>query len=140
MRIGEVGPKAKKNASVSGATRKVSAGLLEPITTRGEVTRIVPKEELERLLQQAELQEMIGMLEDPNAKRVDLGNYKLRVAGSTVAAARKARGLTQVQLARQLKLPQSQISRIERNPDHTTVRTLKKIATALNVNARQLLA
>jgi DNA-binding XRE family transcriptional regulator len=139
--------KAKKNASMTGEGRKLPVHPLEPIATRGELTledgticAIVPKEELERLLQQAELREMVSILEDPNTKWVDFDDYRLRLAGLTIAEARKARGLTQVQLARQLKIPQSQISRIERNPDRTTVRTLKKIAAALNVNVRQLLA
>ncbi len=138
--------KAKRNASVSGGARKLRVHPLEPITTRGELTlddgtvcAIVPKEQLERLLRQAELQEMAAMLDEPNTEWADLDDYKLQVAGSTIAAARKARGLTQAQLARQLKLPQSQISRIERHPDRTTVRTLKKIAAALKVNVRQLL-
>jgi transcriptional regulator with XRE-family HTH domain len=33
---------------------------------------------------------------------------------------------------------ESQISRIERNPDRTTVRTLKRIARALNVSVSSL--
>ncbi|HSW44699.1 MAG TPA: helix-turn-helix transcriptional regulator [Phycisphaerae bacterium] len=36
-------------------------------------------------------------------------------------------------------MPQSQISRIERNPDHTSVNTLKRIARALDVDVRHLI-
>lgn len=60
------------------------------------------------------------------------------LAAKRIVAARKAAGLTQKQLGEKLKLPQSQISRIERNPDHTTVKTLRKIAKALNVDVSAL--
>jgi transcriptional regulator with XRE-family HTH domain len=46
--------------------------------------------------------------------------------------------LSQTQLGAKLNLPQSQISRIERNPDHTTLRTLKRVARALGVDVRAL--
>lgn len=138
--------KAKRKTPVTGGAGHPSVRLFDAVTTRGQVTLedgtvcwIIPQEELEHALHQAEVQELISKLEDPHRKWVDFDDYKLRLAGMTIAEARKARGLTQVQLARQLKLPQSQISRIERNPDRTTVRTLKKIAAALNVNVRQLL-
>jgi len=42
-------------------------------------------------------------------------------------------------LGRKLGIPQSQISRIERNPDHTTIRTLRRIAKALQVDIRALI-
>jgi transcriptional regulator with XRE-family HTH domain len=45
----------------------------------------------------------------------------------------------QKQLTAKLKMPQSQISRIERNPNHTTVRTLKRIAKALGVEVSALI-
>lgn len=76
---------------------------------------------------------------DPDAEFMSLQEMKLRTAGADIAAARKARGWTQAQLARRTKVPQSQISRIERNPDRTTIRTLKKLAKALGVDVRQLI-
>lgn len=60
------------------------------------------------------------------------------IAGSRVAQVRKAKGITQNELARRLKMPQSQISRLERNPDQTTIRTLKRVAKALDVDIRLL--
>lgn len=77
-------------------------------------------------------------LEDPNTKWYDADEVFLQFAGDEIAAARKAAGLTQTQLAKKLGVPQSQISRIERNPDRTTVRTLKKIAKALGVDVSAL--
>lgn len=70
---------------------------------------------------------------------VEADDVALELAGAWIAEARKAAGLTQKQLGQKLDIPQSQISRIERNPDHTTVRTLKKIAKALKVDIRDLI-
>ena len=72
------------------------------------------------------------------AEWVDADELRVQLAGERIAQARKAAGLTQKQLGEQLNLPQSQISRIERNPDHTTVRTLKRIAKALGVDVSAL--
>ena len=65
-------------------------------------------------------------------------DFALELAAERIAKARKAKGLTQKQLGEKLNLPQSQISRIERNPDRTTVRTLKRIARALGVDVSSL--
>ena len=81
----------------------------------------------------------IAVALDPDAHFMSREEMLLRAAGSDIAAARKARGWTQAQLARRTKIPQSQISRIERNPDRTTIRTLKKLAKALGVDVRQLI-
>ncbi len=97
---------------------------------------IVPKEDYERLVQIAEERELVGILENPNTKWLDWDECKLKLAGKSIAEARKEKGLTQAQVARKLGLPQSQISRIERNPDHSTLRTLKRIARALRVDVR----
>ncbi len=99
---------------------------------------LLPVEEYEELVKADMVREAVARLEDPHAEWIDFDDYKLQLAGSKLAAARKAKGLTQTQLARKLGLPQSQISRIERNPDRTTVRTLKRIAKALRVNVRTL--
>ena len=61
------------------------------------------------------------------------------LAGERIAEARRAKGVTQKELGAKLGIPQSQISRIERNPDSTTVRTLKRIARALGVDVRALI-
>ncbi|HUU96176.1 MAG TPA: helix-turn-helix transcriptional regulator [Phycisphaerae bacterium] len=85
------------------------------------------------------VQEAVTILEDPNTEWIDADELALQLAADRIAAARKAAGLTQAQLGKKLGLPQSQISRIERNPDRTTVRTLKRIARALKVDVRALL-
>jgi DNA-binding XRE family transcriptional regulator len=100
---------------------------------------LVPVEDYEELVKAAMVQEAIAKLEDPNTEWIDFDDAKLQLAADRIAAARKAAGLTQKQLGEKLGLPQSQISRIERNQDRTTVRTLKRIARALKVDVRTLL-
>jgi transcriptional regulator with XRE-family HTH domain len=81
----------------------------------------------------------VPRLDDPEDQWVDADELRIQLAAERIAAARKAAGLTQKQLGEKLNLPQSQISRIERKPDHTTVRTLKRIAKALGVDVRALI-
>lgn len=53
-----------------------------------------------------------------------------RAVGAAVARARKASGLTQVQLASAASVQQAEVSRIERGHANPTVSTLARIATA----------
>ena len=107
----------------------------------GEPTHIlVPIEEYERLQLADMVQEAIHQIESAKEEDyVDADRFRLELAAERIAKARKAAGLTQTQLGKKLGIPQSQISRIERNPDHTTVRTLKRIAKALKVDVRALI-
>ena len=98
----------------------------------------IPIDDYEQLFGGDYIAQAAAILEDPNTKWIDGEEFALQVAGRRIAEARKAKGLTQKQLGDKLGLPQSQISRIERNPDRTTVRTVKKIATALGVSVRAL--
>lgn len=105
----------------------------------GEATHVlVPVDEYEKLIRADMLAGAIAKLDDPASQYVDADDFALELAAERIAKARKAKGLTQKQLGDKLKLPQSQISRIERNPDHTTVRTLKRIARALGVDVSAL--
>lgn len=105
------------------------------IVEHGEATYVlVPIDEYERLMDTRMAQSAIRKLEDPNTRWIDADQLGIDIAGERIASARKAAGLTQKQLGEKLGLPQSQISRIERNPDRTTVRTMKKIARALGVD------
>ena len=106
----------------------------------GRVSHVlVPIAEYERMIESDMIDSAIQRLDDPQDQWVDAGQAAMELAGQRIAQARKAAGLTQKQLGDKLKLPQSQISRIERNPDHTTVRTLKRIARALGVDVGALL-
>jgi ribosome-binding protein aMBF1 (putative translation factor) len=99
---------------------------------------LVPEEEYIELVKAEMARDAIAKLEDPNTEWIDFDEYRLQLAGSKIAEARKAKKLTQTQLAKKLGVPQSQISRIERHPDQTTVRTLKRIAKALGVDVSLL--
>jgi ribosome-binding protein aMBF1 (putative translation factor) len=100
---------------------------------------LVPIEEYEEWVKADMAQRAVTKLNDKPTNWVDADVFALRLAGERLAAARKAAGLTQKQLGEKLNVPQSQISRIERRPDHTTVRTLKRIAKALNVDVSALI-
>lgn len=100
---------------------------------------LVPVDEYEELVKASMVERAIATLaDDDKVEWIDADDLALELAGMEIAAARKAAGLTQKQLGAKLGLPQSQISRIERNPDHTTVRTLKRIARALGVDVTAL--
>ncbi len=76
---------------------------------------------------------------DPHARFISMEEMLLRSAGADLARARRAKGWSQAQLAQKTGVPQSQVSRIERHPDRTTVRTLKRLARALGVDVRLLI-
>ena len=99
---------------------------------------LVPIDEYEELIKTRMVQHAIAQIESSDNDFVDADDFALELAAERIAKARKAKGLTQKQLGAKLNLPQSQISRIERNPDRTTVRTLKRIARALGVDVSSL--
>ncbi len=96
---------------------------------------LVPVEEYERLIVAEMALESVAILD--NAKDedwIDADDAAIEFARDAIVEARKKAGLTQKQLGEKLGLPQSQISRIERRPDRTTVRTLRRLARALKVD------
>lgn len=93
---------------------------------------------LDRANIEAAAREAVDRVKRGDTKFVDAEQFGLELEGGQIAKARKAAGLTQEQLGDRMKLPQSQISRIERNPDHTTIRTIRKIAKALGVDVSAL--
>ena len=84
-------------------------------------------------------QRAIAQIEAGDDDFVDADDFARELAVERIVEARKAAGLTQKQLGARLGIPQSQISRIERHPDRTTVRTLKRLAKALKVDVRAFL-
>ncbi len=100
---------------------------------------LVPVDEYEELIKASMVAHAIGQIERGDNDFVDADDFALELAAEQIANARKAKGLTQKQLGHKLNLPQSQISRIERNPDRTSVRTLKRIARALGVDVKALI-
>jgi UDP-N-acetylglucosamine 1-carboxyvinyltransferase len=99
----------------------------------------VPVDEYERLIAASMAEHAAASLEDDKTEWVDADTVARELARDRIVGARKAAGLTQKQLGDKLGLPQSQISRIERQPDRTTVRTLKRVARALGVDVGALL-
>lgn len=57
----------------------------------------------------------------------------LILVGKNIRKLRKAKGLSQLQLAIDADIPKSQIGRIERAEINTTLLTLEKIANALTI-------
>ena len=109
------------------------------VVDNGRPTHVlVPIHEYEELIKSGMVARAVAQIESGDDDFVDANDFALVVAAERIAQARKAKGLTQKQLGEKLNLPQSQISRIERNPDHTTVRTLKRIARALGVDVAAL--
>lgn len=96
---------------------------------------VVPVEAYERLVKSEMALHTIVATENRNDEDwIDADDFAIELARDAIVKARKAAGLTQKQLGAKIGVPQSQISRIERNPDRTTVRTLKRLAKALRVN------
>ncbi len=109
------------------------------IVERGEPAFVlVPVDEYEEFVKASMVAHAIAQIESGDNDFVDADDFALELAAEKIVKARKAKGLTQKQLGAKLRLPQSQISRIERNPDRTTVRTLKRIARALGVDVSSL--
>ena len=100
---------------------------------------LLPIDEYERMVSAEAVAESERILDDPNIKWVDYDDYLAKTAAKRLVAARKAKGVTQQQLANRIGMAQTQLSRIERNPDRTTLRTLKRIAKALRVCVRDLI-
>lgn len=105
----------------------------------GRATHVlVPVDEYEELVKLSMIDQASAKLDDPTTVWTDADDLGWQLAGGRIAEARKAAGLTQKQLGDKLGLPQSQISRLERNPDRTTVRTLKRVAKVLGVDISAL--
>jgi len=77
-------------------------------------------------------------LSDPKTKWIGTDELALRLAGSRIAAARKRAKMTQKELAARLGTTQSEVSRIESRPDATTVKMLRRLARALDVDVHSL--
>jgi ribosome-binding protein aMBF1 (putative translation factor) len=99
----------------------------------------VPAEEYEMLVARAALRETAWVLEsDRDEDWVDADEALEALRRSRIADLRRQRGLTQRQLSSKAGMPQSQLCRIERNPESTTLRQLRRIAQALGVPTAEL--
>ena len=110
------------------------------VVENGRATHVVvPIDRYERLIKSEMVQRAIAQIEAGDNDFVDATDFARELAVERIVEARKAAGLTQKQLGAKLGIPQSQISRIERHPDRTTIRTLKRLAKALKVGVRAFL-
>jgi DNA-binding XRE family transcriptional regulator len=75
---------------------------------------------------------------DEQAEMVPGAELQARALAIDIRSARRAKGLTQAALAKRAGIPQSQVSRVERDPTRTTLRTLKRIARALDLPVRSI--
>jgi UDP-N-acetylglucosamine 1-carboxyvinyltransferase len=135
-------PVSNRQPQLRNPARRTNNTIDRPhVYENGELAYIlVPVDEYEELVKESMVAHAIAKLDDPKSEYVDAYDLGLELAVERIVEARKAKGLTQKQLGEKLGLPQSQISRIERNPDRTTVRTLKRIARALGVDVSALIA
>ncbi len=137
---GRLGTTTKRKVAGSKGSTAVSTTQHACIEQNGKVTHVlVPVDEYERLIAASMAENAVATLEDDKTEWVDADAVARELARDRIVGARKAAGLTQKQLGNKLGLPQSQISRIERKPDRTTVRTLKRVAHALGVDVGALL-
>ena len=143
-----VGERQGRRNKVSSLVRRT--GRTEParnqtpdfplVVENGRATHVVvPIDRYERLIKSEMVQRAIAQIEAGDDDFVDAADFARELAVERIVEARKAAGLTQKQLGAKLGIPQSQISRIERYPDRTTVRTLKRLAKALKVDVRTFL-
>lgn len=105
------------------------------ITSRdGRATHaVIPYDDYVRLIALQAAREGERILDDPATEWIDAEDAQAMIAANEIADARKSKGLSQSQLGKMLGLPQSQISRVERNPDASSLRLIKRIAKALGV-------
>jgi DNA-binding XRE family transcriptional regulator len=136
--------KASRSRRARGSLGVAAHGVLSKpvyVVRNNRATHVLLRiSEYEELLRGREAQELVAKLDDPSTEWVPAEKVAMQIAGSWLAQARKKAGLTQKQLADRLGMPQSQISRIEKNPDRTTLRTMKRVAVALGVEVGELLA
>ncbi|MBI4716515.1 MAG: helix-turn-helix transcriptional regulator [Planctomycetes bacterium] len=131
---GNCRPAARKNP------RPAFAGKSTSVRATGARTFVlVPAERFEELLTAERVLRAMAATDDPASPWIDTDVSALRLAGSRLKRARVARGLTQKEVARRLHIPQSQVSRIERDPDRSSLATLRRLAKALGVDVRALI-
>jgi DNA-binding XRE family transcriptional regulator len=119
---------------------------IEMITRKGKDFAVIPVEDLQKLMDDAEMLADVkaydaakARLEDGDDELVPLEITERRLAGeSTVKIWREYRKLTQEQLAKKSKVSREMIAAMESGRKAGAIGTLKKLATALNVDLETL--
>jgi DNA-binding XRE family transcriptional regulator len=119
---------------------------LEKITRGGKEFAVIPVEDLQRLIEDAEMLADVRAYDAAKA-RIERGDDEIiplaiterRLAGeSTVKIWREHRGLTQAGLAKASKVSRAMIAAIEAGHKRGGIATLKKLAAALRVSLDNL--
>lgn len=111
----------------------------EVVASNGIPTHVVvPIDEYRRLVAAQTAREAVASLSKSPEEFIDAEDFFAEVLADKIARARKAQKLTQNELGKMVGMPQSQVSRLERDPDSTTLRQLKRVARALNVPVAKL--
>jgi DNA-binding XRE family transcriptional regulator len=119
---------------------------IETITRKGKEFAVIPVEDLQRLMDDAEMLADVRAY-DAARGRLDRGEDELipleiterRLAGeSPIRIWRDHRALTQEALAKRSKVSRTMIAAIEAGHKTGGIATLKKLATALNVDLENL--
>jgi mRNA interferase RelE/StbE len=119
---------------------------IETITRKGREFAVIPVEELQKLMDDAEMLADVkaydaakARLEDGADELIPLEITERRLRGETALRIwRDYRKLTQEQLARRSKVSRALIAAIETNRKAGSVSTWKKLGVALNVSWEQL--
>ena len=100
------------------------------------------------VLSEEEYNRMLDMIDNLVAERIerDEGDpvvsweeVRGKLVENRIKEARKARGITQKELARRLKVKPSTVSRLERKDTRPRLDTLKKVARALKCSVHELI-
>lgn len=119
---------------------------IEKVTRDGKEFALIPVEELQKLMEDAEMLADVtaydavkARIEHGEDEAIPLEITERRIAGeSTVKIWREYRGLTQEKLARASGVSRAMIAAIEGRHKVGAVGTLKKLAAALNVGLDNL--
>ena len=106
---------------------------------KGKRLVILDEDEYDRLLDVIDAVEARRILADEKDRVLDWRKASRGLVTTRVAAARKAHGLSQRELASRLGVPQSTVSRWEKKDANLTLATLRKIAAALECGVSDLL-
>jgi DNA-binding XRE family transcriptional regulator len=80
----------------------------------------------------AAIEQAAQMLESPTTVWHDADDVMRGIVSHGLSAVREQSGLTQAQLGKLASMPQSQVSRIEKDLDSSTMRVIRRIAAALS--------
>lgn len=143
-------PQSKRGAAsgMSVGTASQNRDVLATLSERtsfmtngaGKTTHaVIPYDDYVYIIALQMAREAVPVLEDPNTEWIDGEELMASFAAPNIAAWRKKRGWTQKQLGAKLKMPQSQVARMEKTPGAITYKTLERVAKALGVATADLL-